>query len=124
MPPACNHSGAAGAWQDLGFGILLVSQFTLHSVLKGNRPDFHGSMAPDAARAYFADFVAAVRAKHDVVATGTFGAKMQVALTNDGPVTISLDSSDCSWYHSCKTLSPGGAFRSAAAVHHVAVKSP
>lgn len=78
-----------------GLEVLLVSQFTLHAVLKGNKPDFHKSMAPAEAEPFFNAFVAAVRAKHtsaDKVQAGKFGAKMQVELVNDGPVTLCLDS--------------------------------
>ena len=75
--------------------VLLVSQFTLHAVLKGNKPDFHKSMAPAEAEPFFNAFVAAVRDKHtsaDKVQAGKFGAMMQVELVNDGPVTLCLDS--------------------------------
>ena len=77
--------------------VLLVSQFTLHAVLKGNKPDFHKSMAPSEAEPFFDEFVAAVRAKHvsaEKVQAGKFGAKMEVALVNDGPVTLILDSDE------------------------------
>ena len=76
------------------FGLLLVSQFTLHGVLKGNRPDFHRSMEPVRAEKMFNDFVEACRVKHTKVETGRFGAMMEVSLVNDGPVTIVLDSQE------------------------------
>ena len=77
-----------------GLDVLLVSQFTLHAQLKGNKPDFHRAMPPERARAYWEAFVRRVEQarKGLPVATGTFGAYMAVELTNDGPVTIVLDS--------------------------------
>lgn len=74
--------------------VLLVSQFTLHAVLKGNKPDFHHAMGPARSRPFWDDFVARVRreAKGLQVQTGTFGASMAVRLLNDGPVTIELES--------------------------------
>lgn len=75
------------------FGILLVSQFTLFATLKGNKPDFHRAMGPTHARPYWERFVARVEATHKgPVQQGRFGAKMDVHLHNDGPVTILLDS--------------------------------
>jgi D-tyrosyl-tRNA(Tyr) deacylase len=77
-----------------GLDVLLVSQFTLHAVLKGNKPDFRLAMGPEAARAMWAQFVAAMEAGHKGkcrISQGRFGAMMDVALVNDGPVTIELD---------------------------------
>jgi D-tyrosyl-tRNA(Tyr) deacylase len=80
------------------FEVLLVSQFTLHGVLKGNKPDFHHSMAPQEAKTYFNTFVEQVKKAHPngttKVQEGVFGAMMQVELVNDGPVTLILDSED------------------------------
>lgn len=78
----------------LNLGVLLVSQFTLFAQLKGNKPDFHNAMGPQRARPYWSDFVQRVEGLHTTgpVATGEFGAKMQVSLINDGPVTIELES--------------------------------
>ena len=77
-----------------GLDVLLVSQFTLYCVLKGNKPDFHHAMPPDAARPYWDGFVESVRAAYPGgrVQQGRFGAMMQVGLINDGPVTIELTS--------------------------------
>jgi len=77
-----------------GGGILAVSQFTLYaSTRKGNRPSWSGAAPPEIAQPKFDAFVAALaRESGKPVATGTFGAQMQVALVNDGPVTIWLDS--------------------------------
>ena len=79
---------------ELGGALLAVSQFTLFaSTRKGNRPSWSGAAPPEIARPKFAAFVAALaRAFGAPVATGVFGADMQVALVNDGPVSIWLDS--------------------------------
>ena len=77
--------------QDVGGGLLLVSQFTLAAdVSGGNRPSFTSAAPPDEGRRLYEAFVAQARAAHPEVATGTFGADMQVHLVNDGPVTIPL----------------------------------
>ncbi len=77
--------------QDVGGGLLIVSQFTLAAdVSGGNRPSFTGAAAPDDGRRLYERFVAHARAAHPVVATGVFSADMQVHLVNDGPVTIPL----------------------------------
>lgn len=77
----------------VGGSILLISQFTLHGdVRRGKRPGFTDAMAPDAARAWVDRCADALRALGISVAQGVFGADMQVSLTNDGPVTMLLDS--------------------------------
>lgn len=77
--------------QDLGGGLLIVSQFTLAADTSGgNRPGFSKAAAPALGEALYEAFVAAARAAHPVVATGRFGADMAVHLVNDGPVTIPL----------------------------------
>lgn len=77
--------------QDVGGGLLVVSQFTLAAdVSGGNRPSFTGAAAPDEGRRLYELFVSQARAAHPVVATGVFAADMQVHLVNDGPVTIPL----------------------------------
>ena len=80
--------------QDVGGGILAVSQFTLYaSTRKGNRPSYSAAAPPDIAAPAFAAFVDALGvALGRPVPTGVFGAHMEVALVNDGPVTIWLDS--------------------------------
>ena len=77
-----------------GGDILAVSQFTLHaSVRKGNRPSYSGAAPPAVAAPAFDAFVAELAALlGKPVPTGVFGAMMQVALVNDGPVTIWIDS--------------------------------
>ena len=73
--------------------LLLVPQFTLAAdTAKGLRPGFSTAAAPDLGRRLFDVFVAAARAAHGRVASGVFGAHMQVSSTNDGPVTIWLES--------------------------------
>ena len=77
--------------QDTGGGLLIVSQFTLAADASGgNRPSFTQAAAPDEGRRLYEHFVALARAAHPMVATGAFGADMQVHLINDGPVTIPL----------------------------------
>ena len=80
---------------DVGGGVLCVSQFTLLADLRrGNRPSWTDAAAPEAARAIIDAYVARLRAHGLEVATGVFGAQMRVALDNDGPVTVILDSPD------------------------------
>ena len=77
--------------QDVAGGLLVVSQFTLAAdTAGGNRPSVTQAAPPDEGRRLYDHFVAAARAAHSQVATGEFGADMQVALVNDGPVTIPL----------------------------------
>ena len=77
---------------DVGGGILSVSQFTLYAdTRRGNRPSFAGAAAPEHARALYAEFNAALRAQGLPVGEGVFGAHMTLDLTNDGPVTLILD---------------------------------
>ena len=77
--------------QDVGGGPLVVSQFTLAAdVAGGNRPSFTQAAKPEEGRRLYEHFVAQARAAHPVVQTGQFAADMQVALVNDGPVTIPI----------------------------------
>lgn len=78
---------------DVEGGILVVSQFTLAAdTQKGLRPGFSTAAAPAQAEVMYDDFVVALKAKHSgAVATGSFGADMQVSLCNDGPVTFLLE---------------------------------
>jgi D-tyrosyl-tRNA(Tyr) deacylase len=79
---------------DTGGGVLAVSQFTLYGdARKGRRPAFTGALEPAAAQTLYEAFVAGLRAAGVAeVATGVFGAMMEVELVNSGPVTILLDS--------------------------------
>jgi D-tyrosyl-tRNA(Tyr) deacylase len=77
---------------EVGGGVLVVSQFTLHGdCSKGRRPSFIGAAGPEKAIPLYEAFVAAVRAHGVPTATGRFGAMMQVELVNDGPVTLIID---------------------------------
>jgi D-tyrosyl-tRNA(Tyr) deacylase len=79
---------------EVGGGVLVVSQFTLHaSTKKGNRPSFLGAARPEEAVPLYERFLAGMESQLGrPVARGVFGADMQVALVNDGPVTIVIDS--------------------------------
>ena len=78
--------------QDVGGGLLLVSQFTLAAdTSKGTRPGFSPAAEPHEGRRLFDYITARARERHPVVETGEFGANMQVALVNDGPVTFWLE---------------------------------
>lgn len=75
--------------------ILSISQFTLHAdTKKGNRPSFIKAARPEVAIPLYEGFNQQLEAAGLVVATGEFGAEMQVALVNDGPVTILIDSKE------------------------------
>jgi len=80
--------------KDVGGNILIISQFTLHALTKkGNRPSFIRSAKPDIAIPLYEQFVSLVgKDLGTPVGTGKFGADMKVALVNDGPVTINIDS--------------------------------
>ena len=81
----------------VGGSLLLVSQFTLYAdCRKGNRPSFIRSGSPDRANELYEYIIAQCRASGVPVETGEFGADMKVALVNDGPFTIWLDSEDMS----------------------------
>jgi D-tyrosyl-tRNA(Tyr) deacylase len=75
-------------------GVLLISQFTLHaSTQKGTRPSFNAAARPEQARPLYELFTTQLtQALGRPIATGEFGALMQVALVNDGPVTLIIDS--------------------------------
>lgn len=76
---------------DIGGGLLLVPQFTLPAdTRKGRRPSFTPAASPDEGERLFDHLVQHAKQNHSEVASGRFGADMQVALTNDGPVTFWL----------------------------------
>jgi len=77
---------------DVGAPILAISQFTLYAnTAKGRRPSWNQAAPGDVAEPLVDEFVAALREAGATVATGRFGAHMQVDLVNDGPVTITLE---------------------------------
>ncbi len=79
--------------EDVKGEILSVSQFTLYGdCRKGKRPNFMAAARPEQAEALYEQFNARLRAKGLTIETGKFGAMMDVALINDGPVTLIVDS--------------------------------
>jgi len=80
--------------QDIDADVIVVSQFTLHaSTKKGNRPSFIKAAKPEVAIPLYQEFVDSLEKELDKkIQTGQFGAMMDVALINDGPVTITIDS--------------------------------
>jgi D-aminoacyl-tRNA deacylase len=77
---------------DVGGSALVVSQFTLAAEARGNRPGFSTAAPPEEAERLTERFASEIRRRGASVATGVFGAQMEVRLVNDGPVTIWLDS--------------------------------
>jgi len=78
--------------EDVGGALLVVSQFTLYGdVAKGKRPSFIDAARPETAIPLYEKFITRLRSRVSRVETGEFGADMQVALVNDGPVTIWLE---------------------------------
>jgi D-tyrosyl-tRNA(Tyr) deacylase len=81
------------ALADVGGGVLVVSQFTLYgNAEKGRRPSFIDAARPEQAIPLYEGFVAELRARGLTVATGEFGAPMEVRIVNDGPVTLVVES--------------------------------
>jgi D-tyrosyl-tRNA(Tyr) deacylase len=79
--------------QEIGGGVMVVSQFTLAAdCRKGRRPSFDAAAPPQEARPLYESLVRALEGAGLTVATGVFQADMQVSLVNDGPVTVLLDS--------------------------------
>ena len=77
---------------DLGAPLLVISQFTLYAdTAKGRRPSWGAAAPRPVSEPLIEEFVAALRGLGAEVATGVFGAEMQVSLVNDGPVTVLLD---------------------------------
>jgi D-tyrosyl-tRNA(Tyr) deacylase len=78
---------------EVGGAVLVVSQFTLCAdTRRGRRPSFDSAASPDLAQLLYEDFVARLRESGLTVATGVFKAHMRVSMTNDGPVTLWIDS--------------------------------
>ena len=96
LPALRIFEGAGGRFdhslEQVGGGLLVVSQFTLYAdARKGRRPDFALAASATEAERLYEYFVARLRAAGHQVATGAFGAMMQVDLVNDGPVTLILE---------------------------------
>ena len=94
------------AWSEsvrsLGLSVLIVSQFTLHASLKSAKPDFKRAASTGVAQELYKNFLAELRSEHgaDRVASGVFGAMMQVSSNNHGPVTLWIDSKN----RKCRTF--------------------
>lgn len=79
--------------RDVGGGLLLVPNFTLYGdCRKGRRPGYSSGAPSAQAEGFFSRFVAMARERHHTVESGIFQAEMKIALVNDGPVTLLLDS--------------------------------
>mmetsp|Transcript_19605 Transcript_19605/g.41338 ORF Transcript_19605/g.41338 Transcript_19605/m.41338 type:complete len:118 (-) Transcript_19605:1637-1990(-) len=78
-----------------GYEVLLVSQFTLYGKFKGNSLTYHQAMPPTEAKRAYEEFCQLIKSRYEEekVFDGEFGAMMKVSLVNDGPVTITVDSS-------------------------------
>ena len=75
------------------YELLIVSQFTLYGILKGNKPDFHHSLPAKEAEILYEQMISDLKKyyKNDKIQSGKFGAKMEVDLCNDGPVTLNIE---------------------------------
>lgn len=80
--------------KELNLEILCISQFTLYHIIKGNKLDFHLAMAGEQSKDFYHQFLSEIRAqyKSDRIKDGQFGAMMEVNITNDGPVTLEIES--------------------------------
>lgn len=80
--------------KDLQLEILCISQFTLYSKLKGNKPDFHHAMSGETAKDLYDKFLAKLGSDYEAskIKDGVFGAMMEVHIQNSGPVTIEVES--------------------------------
>jgi D-tyrosyl-tRNA(Tyr) deacylase len=91
--PADPDRGLNRSVADVGGSLLVISQFTLSGdCRKGRRPSFDGAASPDTAKPLYEEVVAELKAAGLPVETGEFRATMRVALVNEGPVTLLLDS--------------------------------
>ena len=89
---------------DVGGGALVVSNFTLAAnYRKGNRPDYLSAAKPTMAESLYLSFISYLKVAVPTVESGVFGADMQIDLTADGPVTITMDSAELSVTKNCHT---------------------
>ncbi|OAV90127.1 hypothetical protein PTTG_09766 [Puccinia triticina 1-1 BBBD Race 1] len=83
--------------RDIHGEVLIVSQFTLMAkTKKGNKPDFHNAMKTESSKAMYGELIKSIKSAYsaDLIKEGQFGAMMDVKISNDGPVTIILDTND------------------------------
>ena len=93
FPPEDETTGMERSLQEVGGAVLVISQFTLMGdCRKGRRPSWLAAARPDEGKRLYERVVEKLRARNIPTATGTFRTHMEVRLTNDGPVTILLDS--------------------------------
>ena len=101
--------------QDVGGGLLIVSQFTLAADLRGNRPGFSPAASPDEGKRLYEHFTARIAAEGIAAQNGIFGADMDVSLVNQGPVTIWLASHNSPTATADSAATPWGASSTASA---------
>ncbi|KAA1106712.1 D-tyrosyl-tRNA(Tyr) deacylase [Puccinia graminis f. sp. tritici] len=95
--PSSAHKEWTKSVRDIDGEVLIVSQFTLMAkTKKGNKPDFHNAMKTDLSKALYEELLKSLKSTYSeaLIKEGQFGAMMNVNISNDGPVTIILDTND------------------------------